>query len=269
MKGFKNARTALIAASIVFAAASLAAQTQAALPQPRTVRILFDNRACAAGTKAAWGFSCLVAGGDTPILFDAGADRKILERNMKALGIDPLSFGAIVVSHMHDDHIGGMGSAFRDDSGVSVSIPQAWPFGKASARLKAASAVTARSGPLPGFPGAYLIGPMGKPTVEQALALDTPSGIVLITGCAHPGVVALVEAAEAYVGRDVYAVMGGFHLLDKNETDVKRIIAELKALGVKICCPGHCTGDAAIALFREAFGDGFIELGVGTEIRFD
>jgi 7,8-dihydropterin-6-yl-methyl-4-(beta-D-ribofuranosyl)aminobenzene 5'-phosphate synthase len=267
MKRFPNAQRAFLLFSFLLAGGLLQAQTQA--NPSRTVRILYDNRASTPGTKARHGFSCLIEGTGKAILFDTGADKKTLVYNMKALDIDNEGIGAIVISHLHNDHTGGLAGVFRADSPVPVFIPRQWTFGTAGAALKAASAVSKGFSPLEGFDGTYLTGPLGRSTIEQGLVLDTPSGIVLITGCAHPGVVEMVEATKKALGRDVCAVLGGFHLSEKNEDQVRAIIFRLKALGVQKCGAGHCTGDKAIALFREAFGDAFIELGTGAVIEFD
>lgn len=62
--------------------------------------------------------------------------------------------------------------------------------------------------------------------------------------------------------------LGGFHLRDKTQEEVKEAIAQLRKLGVEKAAPTHCTGDNAIALFREAFGDDYIPCGVGKRLSF-
>jgi 7,8-dihydropterin-6-yl-methyl-4-(beta-D-ribofuranosyl)aminobenzene 5'-phosphate synthase len=89
--------------------------------------------------------------------------------------------------------------------------------------------------------------------------------LIVMTGCAHPGIVEIVRRAKAY--GEVYLVMGGFHLGDKSAREVDAIIAELKRLGVRQVAPCHCTGDEAIQLFRAAFGADFIQAGAGAVIH--
>jgi len=60
--------------------------------------------------------------------------------------------------------------------------------------------------------------------------------------------------------------MGGFHLLDRSESDINKIIEELNSLGVQKVAPSHCTGDKAMALFRQAWQDNYIEGGLGAVI---
>ena len=80
----------------------------------------------------------------------------------------------------------------------------------------------------------------------------------------NPGVAAMAERAKTYLGKNVYLVMGGFHLRSKSDADIRAIIRRLKALGVKKVAPSHCTGDKAIRMFRHEWADGFIEGGLGA-----
>jgi 7,8-dihydropterin-6-yl-methyl-4-(beta-D-ribofuranosyl)aminobenzene 5'-phosphate synthase len=114
--------------------------------------------------------------------------------------------------------------------------------------------------------GAIVLGPMGDRIIEQSLVLDTEKGLVIVTGCAHPGVVAIAKKAKEELSRDIYMILGGMHLLRHSEEDLDGVIDALKQLGVKKVAPSHCSGDKAIAKFKTAFGDGFIKMGVGRVV---
>jgi 7,8-dihydropterin-6-yl-methyl-4-(beta-D-ribofuranosyl)aminobenzene 5'-phosphate synthase len=107
---------------------------------------------------------------------------------------------------------------------------------------------------------------MGAWIKEQALILETKHGLVVVTGCAHPGVVNVVRKATALFNQNVYLALGGFHLMGMGPTQIREIIRQLKSLGVKQVAPSHCTGDKAISLFKEAWGDNFLEGGAGAII---
>ncbi len=109
----------------------------------------------------------------------------------------------------------------------------------------------------------YTTGRVGGAIPEQALIVRTVEGQTLITGCAHPGVVKMTQAAMDATGRPVTLVLGGFHLADATQSQVRSIVDDLRELGVERAGPAHCSGDGARALFRDAFGEGTIELGVG------
>jgi 7,8-dihydropterin-6-yl-methyl-4-(beta-D-ribofuranosyl)aminobenzene 5'-phosphate synthase len=105
---------------------------------------------------------------------------------------------------------------------------------------------------------------MGEATREQALIVETPSGLVVLTGCAHPGVVEIARAAQAYRGRDLQLLMGGFHLRNQSTRELERTLQALQSLGVRRVAPSHCAGDQAIARFRELWGERFVPSGCGA-----
>jgi 7,8-dihydropterin-6-yl-methyl-4-(beta-D-ribofuranosyl)aminobenzene 5'-phosphate synthase len=212
------------------------------------VTVLYDNMAAAPGTKADWGFSCLIQGFDRTVLFDTGADGEILLHNMEVLGVDPLDIDAVVLSHEHSDHTGGL-EAIRATNPALIVYPPA-------------SSSTAVS------PGLIMTAALGDDPAEAGIVVETEQGPILITGCAHPGIVEMTEAAAALTGRPVVGVMGGFHLSSASEAQLDRIVHDLKALGVTRCGPAHCTGEMATARMKAAFGAGFIQMGVGAMVTF-
>ncbi len=98
---------------------------------------------------------------------------------------------------------------------------------------------------------------------EQFLVLETPKGLVVITGCAHPGIVQIVQKAKEMLEKDVYFVIGGFHLLNDSDSQVRSKIGQFRSMGVQKVGASHCTGDRAIALFEQEYGNDFVPSGVG------
>jgi 7,8-dihydropterin-6-yl-methyl-4-(beta-D-ribofuranosyl)aminobenzene 5'-phosphate synthase len=119
------------------------------------------------------------------------------------------------------------------------------------------------------FEGAYSTGLLGSDPAEQSLILDTPEGLMIMTGCAHPGVVNIVEAAMVQRGKPVRLLVGGFHLHRQAEVGIRTTIERLKGLGVAQVAPSHCTGARAIAMFRDAWGEDFLDNGCGAVIEVD
>jgi 7,8-dihydropterin-6-yl-methyl-4-(beta-D-ribofuranosyl)aminobenzene 5'-phosphate synthase len=87
-----------------------------------------------------------------------------------------------------------------------------------------------------------------------------------MTGCSHPGIIEMLRKVKAAFNKNVYMVFGGFHLMQKSETEMNSIISEMKALGIVKCGATHCTGDKQIQMFKDSFGDNYFELGVGNAI---
>ena len=99
------------------------------------------------------------------------------------------------------------------------------------------------------------------------MILDTSKGLVVITGCAHPGIVDIVRKAKEILDKEIYLVFGGFHLLQHSAQQVEKIIEQFKDLGVQKVGATHCTGDKAIEMFKKAYGDNFVTLGVGKALK--
>jgi len=107
-----------------------------------------------------------------------------------------------------------------------------------------------------------------RPLVEQALYVETAEGVVVVTGCAHPGVVQLARSAQRASGGQIHAVLGGFHMARMDQPEIGRAIHDLMDLGVRHVGPSHCSGDAAREAMREAFGDDYLDIGVGARLSF-
>jgi len=97
----------------------------------------------------------------------------------------------------------------------------------------------------------------------------TPRGLVVVTGCSHPGIVNILRRAREISGKPLHLVFGGFHLRDKTDAEMRDIIAAFKEMKVESCGATHCTGDKPIAAFREAFGKNFVPLGTGKIIEVE
>jgi 7,8-dihydropterin-6-yl-methyl-4-(beta-D-ribofuranosyl)aminobenzene 5'-phosphate synthase len=248
-----------------FAPVLLARLTSAGSPSP-TLTVLFDNYLFADGCATGWGFSAFIEGGGRTILFDAGADAAVFQRNVDALKVDLARSDFVFASHDHADHTGGLAAVFRKKPGVPVYVPFSAEQQFQSAVRGAGARLIAVKEPQEIAPGIFSTGDLGQGIHEHALILDTPQGLVVVTGCAHPGVVSIVEKAAVVGKRNVWMVLGGFHLGSTAPADVGRIIARFRELGVQRVGATHCTGDAAIAMFRKAFGQNFVELGVGRKI---
>lgn len=229
--------------------------------------ILFDNTTIDSRLRADWGFAALVEYGGHTLLFDTGADGAILLANMRQLDVKPRSIEAIILSHEHYDHTGGLQALL--DTGIRPAIYAPSAFSNTfKKQVRTRTKLVEVTDALMIFPGMYLTRPIG-PIVEQALALKTPDGTVIITGCAHPGVVNMVRQAQEVVPGKVSLLAGGFHLLEIADKDkLQSIIAELRQLGVERVLPTHCTGTMAISLFRTEFGKNCLDGGAGRTIVF-
>jgi len=236
---------------------------------PIHIRVVYDNVAYESGYTADWGFSCYVEGLEKSILFDTGGDGTILLSNLKGLGISPQDVNVLFLSHIHGDHVGGVEPFLSQNSEVDVYIPQSFPadFRKsveaAGARYREAGAAIAIC------ENAYSTGELGNGIKEQSLVIKTAKGLVVITGCAHPGIVEIAKTAKRLFNEDISLVLGGFHLFHKSDDEMRNIVDEFRNLGVRKVGPCHCTGSRAQELLELEYGDDFIKLGVGARIDLE
>lgn len=229
--------------------------------------ILYDNYLYSEETKTDWGFSCIIEGTEKAILFDTGTKSDILFFNMNFLKKEPKDVELVAISHNHGDHTGGLYAFLDKNNTVSVFLPTSF-FDQYTEKVKEKGAKAVQvDKPVEICKGVFLTGEMGRQIKEQSIILDTSKGLVVLTGCAHPGIVSIVKRAKEILDKKIYLVLGGFHLLSKSEAELKKIIADFKELGVSKVGATHCTGDHAIELFKEAYGKNFIRLGVGKVIE--
>jgi 7,8-dihydropterin-6-yl-methyl-4-(beta-D-ribofuranosyl)aminobenzene 5'-phosphate synthase len=92
--------------------------------------------------------------------------------------------------------------------------------------------------------------------------------MIVITGCAHPGIVLILTRAKDLLEDDILLAMGGFHLGGAGQGDLEKIILNFRSMGVKFVGPCHCSGDLARQMFKEEYRDSYIHLGVGRVIEF-
>jgi 7,8-dihydropterin-6-yl-methyl-4-(beta-D-ribofuranosyl)aminobenzene 5'-phosphate synthase len=238
----------------------------ASLPAPVTIAITYDNNPYDDKLKTAWGFSCLLRLPEKTILFDTGGDSSILLHNMEQLQIDPKEIDMVVLSHIHSDHVGGLGAILNQNSNVTVYLPASFPQSlKEDVKLYGARVEEVHE-PRELFDGVYTTGELNGGIREQSLIVKTDGGLVIITGCAHPGVVNVVQKAREIAGDKVYLLLGGFHLGGASVSEIAAIIDSFERLGVERVAPCHCSGDNARRLLRDHYGEGYIECGAGRRV---
>jgi 7,8-dihydropterin-6-yl-methyl-4-(beta-D-ribofuranosyl)aminobenzene 5'-phosphate synthase len=231
------------------------------------LNVVFNNVAGKKGLETSWGFACLVEGPNQTILFDTGGNGRILLANMIHMGLDPEAVDAVVLSHIHADHTGGLGAFLSRNPDVTVFMPQSFPRSFQQDVRRFGAEVETVSAARQLMPGVFSTGEMGGFIKEQALIVDTSKGLVVITGCAHPNVADMAARATKHLEKAIHLLMGGFHLGGSSGPEIRAIIQRLRELGVQKVAPSHCTGENAIGRFREEWDDDFIDGGLGAVIE--
>jgi 7,8-dihydropterin-6-yl-methyl-4-(beta-D-ribofuranosyl)aminobenzene 5'-phosphate synthase len=116
-------------------------------------------------------------------------------------------------------------------------------------------------------PHLYSTGQLGEGIKEQALVIETRRGLVVLTGCAHPGVERIAQKVHETLEGRIHLVTGGFHLGSAPTREIRRVIDRLRELAVEKVGPSHCSGEEARRLFRETWGADYVEAGCGAVLR--
>lgn len=231
-----------------------------------TITVVYNNIPHDARLETSWGMACVVQGLEQTILFDTGSEGAILISNMEKCDIYSEQIDVVVLSHIHADHVGGLWDFLDRNTAVTVYVPRTFPEKFKNTVRQTGANLVSIAGPAKICTHAFSTGELGDGIHEQSLVIDTSRGIVVITGCAHPGIVNIVKKARQIMDNTVFLVCGGFHLGGYSARQVDAIIQEFKNLGIETVGPSHCTGDRAIEQFRKAWGAKFTEFGCGASV---
>jgi 7,8-dihydropterin-6-yl-methyl-4-(beta-D-ribofuranosyl)aminobenzene 5'-phosphate synthase len=269
------------------------------------VTILYDAFGDSKELTKDWGFSALVEHDGKRILFDSGNNAEIFERNVKALGVDLAKIDFAVISHRHADHATGVKYLLRVNPAVTIYVPadgangfggnQVPPaffrpdaelpakmryFGGTppehvnSGKLYEAANIVLVSKLTEVMPGIFLVRTVSekKGTLELpelTLAIKRPNGLLLVDGCSHAGIEAILEAASAIDPR-TEIVFGGLHLVTTPVEEIDTLVTNLQTKWkVQRIAPGHCTGEPAFARLRKAYGERYLYAGLGTVVSVE
>jgi 7,8-dihydropterin-6-yl-methyl-4-(beta-D-ribofuranosyl)aminobenzene 5'-phosphate synthase len=242
-----------------------------------------------------WGYAALIEYNGKRILFDAGREPAILENNVKALGIDLTKLDAVIFSHRHHDHTVGAEYLFKVNPDVKVYAAKDPHFGGAMPKsfFKKESSLPVEMQYFGGnppdkiqrhnympyenittigkvteiFPGFFLVPNKSYVGEEISLHINTPEGQIVVTGCAHPGIEAILESSKDIDPR-IHFVIGGLHWVPKNKEEIETLTASLHdKWQAKWVASAHCTGELGTATLMRVFGDHYVYAGLGTTIE--
>ena len=252
-----------------------------------------------------WGLSILAAHRGSSILIDAGASGLFAE-NMRALGFSIRDIDCAMLSHAHYDHANGMVRFFQENATAKFYLRESAQENCYARYLifrkyiglprhvltDYKNRIVHVSGDYLLSDGAYLIGhktpglsQIGKRermyqktarglvpddfSHEQSLVLETEKGLLIVNCCSHGGVVNIIrEVRETFPGKHVYGYIGGCHLFNKSDAEIRAVAQNIRATGLEFVCTGHCTGQRAYDILKQTLGDRLHQLHVGLEMTF-
>lgn len=258
----------------------------------------------------------VVNGNSSSLLFDYGMDPMGMSHNIEVLGIDVSKVRAMVLSHGHFDHWGGLKEFIRQ---YGSRIPKGTPLyigHEAFAHrfsIRPSDNTPLDIGKLErtdieGFgvvdirelkehreivPGGYATGPVervteyetGNPNLlvkrgdclevdffegELAMVFAVKNhGLVILSGCAHIGIINIIKHAVSMTGiSKIHAIIGGFHLVNAQNSLIDRYIEDIKSFAPDYIVPTHCTGFEAVMRFAREMPEQFILNTAGTQYTF-
>ncbi|HPZ42569.1 MAG TPA: MBL fold metallo-hydrolase [Bacillota bacterium] len=242
-----------------------------------------------------WGLCLYIEKDGRKILFDTGEQGNLLS-NAAALGLDLKQVEALVLSHGHSDHTGGLRAFLRHRGRLPVYAHPALftshysadkhryigvPFCREVLENAGADFVLTRE-PREILPGLWVSGeipretPFEKPDNklycqengkkispdplldDLSLYCVIPEGLVILLGCAHAGLVNIIKHARKVTGvSQVYAIIGGTHLGPAPASQQEAALTFLQGLDLCLLAANHCTGLPVIARLASLFGSRF------------
>lgn len=254
--------------------------------------------------KGEWGLSIWIEHNGKNILLDAGASN-LFEENLIKLGKDIRNVDYAVLSHAHFDHANGLPRFLELNEKAKLFVQKDTAcdcyykkffikkyLGIPKSILDTyGNRVEKVFGDYKLMEGAYLIShkteglaSIGKRenmyrktnhgykpddfSHEQSLVLDTKKGLVILNSCSHGGAANIIrEVAETFPDKHVYGLIGGFHLFNKSEAEIKMVSRLIKDTGIDFVCTGHCTKQRAYDIMKAELGDRLCMLRVGLELE--
>lgn len=265
-------------------------------------KVIVDN-VSQNGLPVEWGLSIYIEHAQEKILLDVGAS-DLFAKNAEKLSINIKNVNYAVLSHAHYDHSGGMNKFFEINHDAKFFLREFAPcyykkfmFHKYIGIPKNImeqyyDRIVLVSGDYELCDGVYLIPHhtnelevIGKREMmyqrtkigwkpddfshEQSLVFDTEKGLVIFNSCSHGGATNIInEVANAFPNKKVHALIGGFHLYNKSDYEIREVAAGIKKTGIKYVYTGHCTKNRAYKILQKELGDVLHQLYVGLDIEF-
>lgn len=277
----------------------------APLPSQGRITILDDAFGKNPALGPDWGYSALIEFQGKRILFDTGGSAALYPKNLARLHVDLSHLDLLIVSHAHADHTSGLRYVLSLNPNVSICVPDD-PFftgkevpqgfmttdaaptlptemryfgGKPPAHIKDWQSfndtrMTVITGPTTIAPHIRLVAlTSARPAFlglrEISLILDSPKGPIVIAGCSHPGIEAIMAEATANSTTPVYMLFGGLHMVEDTRDQIAATLTLLAdRYHVQKMAVGHCTGELAFLMIQQKWGKNDEYAGLGETINF-
>jgi 7,8-dihydropterin-6-yl-methyl-4-(beta-D-ribofuranosyl)aminobenzene 5'-phosphate synthase len=266
------------------------------------ITFLYDAFSDKPGFAMDWGYAALVEFEGKRILFDTGNNATMFEANIKRLHIDLSTIDLVALSHRHGDHTSGLSYVLSINPNVPVYVPNDEAFQQATpvaflapatenvslpAKMRYFGGIPPALPPVHGTawpaarfhivtrltditPHIHLISTLSdtpgyRDMPEVSLVLDTSQGPIVIVGCSHPGIQAILANVEAQMhSSSIFEVVGGLHLVVSTPSQIDQVVSSLlDTYHSQRTALGHCTGEKTFAILQQRLGTNYRYAGVG------
>lgn len=228
------------------------------------ITILYNDYVYDSRLRAEPGISILIETPQLVVLFDTGGDTQILQENIEILDVNISKIDCIVLSHEHWDHLGGLEYILSKNPGIPVYVPGEYSqyladnirsYGGECVPLGNATRLSDSIGVSNTIYGTY---------DEHALVVKTGEGLILLTGCSHPGVDNVAFDVVESSGNNISLILGGFYTSSRaHACDV------LDEIGVDRVAPIHGgLSSATLEYLEKRYGENYIQSGVGYILEY-
>ncbi len=215
------------------------------------------------------GLSLLIEYNDYYVLFDTGPSIEVLEHNAEKLGVDLELVDAVVLSHTHTPHIGGIRLLGWSSPFIKVYAPYGSlefisnmlkPLGVKPVEIDSWKKLTDKI---------YISKPIHGPPWEHFLVINTSKGLLVFSGCMHPGIKRVIDEITGFLKEHrIYGLIGGFHLSNAPQTVINEVIEYIEELSPEYIIPLHCSGDKFREELKKKLPDTLYEAIAGEIIEF-
>ena len=224
--------------------------------KPVEIKILVANRVNQEKLIAEHGIAFWIKHNKNYYIFDTG-QKNALFHNAAELNIPLQSAAGVILSHPHYDHTGALNQLLAINKKMAV-------FGHQKIEDKLLNNSSRQENinfnpiiePTEIAPGLWLTGRLPdkyldkvkehkyyeEAKFENSLFMETSKGLIVLTGCSHGGIVSILKYISEISEQNIYGLAGGFHLIDKNQSELAVIALELNKMNLKKIYPLHCTG---------------------------
>lgn len=268
------------------------------------ITVLNENMVYKKNLIAEHGLSVLIEFNNKKILLDTGQS-DVFIKNAKTLGVDLNNLDAIIISHGHYDHGGGLDYLNEINNIPNIYISTKALIPKFSINKKKnkyyfngidvddniKNHFHYIDDKEEIFKGVYLISNIpysndfeSKPRGfyikqkdkmlpdlmydEQILVVETSNGLSLFMGCSHMGIINAVSyVKDIFKDKKIYSLFAGMHLINADKNRINKTVEMLKEENINHIMPCHCTGYKVSAKISEELKDSFIEVQCGSVIE--